>query len=274
MNLLKIPLTPAKHLDSPQERPGRIAKVHGIIVQSDIGSALGELFIRPLEMLDRWWGGLTEALPPLGSDPKMPGRRKPPLAMHAGLHVELEDGRHIVAEQLAGRLYEWLVNGLHWTPIEEFRARDRSGKGGWDATIPCKALRQVDEQEADEAVNRLNSIQGRPFIKEDCTAFIARVFGDEKRVFADSPIAHSLGFEFRSGEPAMPLIHRDYHFNKAEEARLRAEALRKLPDPVAAFDAMSIRQLRHRLVITGVCAAAVVAGILAVRESRGRRRVG
>ncbi len=54
------------------------------------------------------------------------------------------------------------------------------------------------------AISHLNDIRGRPFIREDRTAFIARVFRLKRRIFADSPILRSLGFEMRSGEPALP----------------------------------------------------------------------
>jgi hypothetical protein len=56
-----------------------------------------------------------------------------PLPMHAGLDVELEDGRRFVVEQPFGTLRENFVNGLNWTPLETFKRRDHAG---WDVTIP------------------------------------------------------------------------------------------------------------------------------------------
>ncbi|HEY2342216.1 MAG TPA: hypothetical protein VGH90_04255 [Chthoniobacteraceae bacterium] len=269
-SLLDLPLTPAKNLDSTQKRPARVAKVHGIILQSDIGSALGRLFIRPLEGLDQWWAGLLDGFLSLRNESKLPGARKPPLAMHAGIHVELENGECYVVEQLAGTIGSWVRDGLHWTPLKQFRARNHSSEGGWDITIPIEAFRQLAEPDAERAAERLNRIRGRPFLKEDCTGFISRAFGEEKRLFADSALARSLGFDLRSGEPAMPLIRRDYRFDPKTETRLRAEALRRLPDPVASSGTLSIRQLHHRLGITAICLAGMALGLFLRRQrSRG-----
>ena len=41
----------------------------------------------------------------------------PSLAMHAGIHLDLEDGREYVAEQLVGSFYLDFRNGLNWTPV-------------------------------------------------------------------------------------------------------------------------------------------------------------
>src|SRR5947208_217120 len=69
-------------------RPGRVQAVRGVVFQSDAKSDIGAWFIRPFESLDRRVAGLRRADEPS------------PLAMHAGLHVALDDGREYVAEQL------------------------------------------------------------------------------------------------------------------------------------------------------------------------------
>src|SRR5262249_23072549 len=143
-------------------RPGVVTGLCGIVFQDDGRSVIGRLFIRPFEALDRWVAGIP------------PSRERRPLAMHAGLHVVLEDGREVVAEQLVGTLYMDLQGGLNWTPIDEFRSRDR---GGWDLTLPATTFRRVDDRVVDEVVSRLNTIEGRAFIGEDCTAFVERAFG-------------------------------------------------------------------------------------------------
>ena len=111
-------------------RPGRVAELRGIIFQSDASSMVGAIFIRPIESFDRWQAGLA----------RTPGDA--PLAMHAGLHVVLEDGREFVAEQLVGTLFEDLKDALNWTPLERFRTREGAG---WDATVPATAFRGIDD---------------------------------------------------------------------------------------------------------------------------------
>ena len=111
-------------------RPGRVANLRGIILQSDKTSALGAWIIRPVEMLDLHLAGLGGPMD------------APALAMHAGLHVVLEDDREFVVEQLFGTPREDFVDGLNWTPLKTFRERDHAG---WDVTVPATAFRQVDE---------------------------------------------------------------------------------------------------------------------------------
>src|SRR3954447_162598 len=152
-------------------RPGRVVRLLGVILQNDGASHIGGIFIRPLETVDRQLAGADR--------PARPGY--PGLAMHAGLHVVMADGREMVAEQLIGSLRDNFSDGLNWTPIQEFRARDR---GGWDVTIPATGFRRIDEAAVDAIVDRLNTIDGRPFIAEDCTGFVERVFN--RRLFADS----------------------------------------------------------------------------------------
>src|ERR1051325_678694 len=101
------------------ERPGRVTAIRGIIFQSDGRSTIVRLFIRPFEALDRW---VVDALPRRG---------EPSLAMHCAIHLDIDGRGEYVAEQLVGSWYMDLRNGLNWTPIHDFRQRDR---GGWDAT--------------------------------------------------------------------------------------------------------------------------------------------
>ena len=106
----RLPAEPAA------ERPGRVAALKGIIFQSDPTSRNGKFLIRPIEAFDRWQAGLA----------RTPGDA--PLAMHAGLHVELDDGREFVAEQLVGSLFEDFEDGLNWTPVDDSApAKGRAG---------------------------------------------------------------------------------------------------------------------------------------------------
>lgn len=248
--------------------PGRVKRIVGIIFQSDAGSLLGRIFIRPMESLDQWWAGLFNHV---SFSETFSNRRAPhaSLGMHAGIHVELEDGSEHVVEQLAGGFQEWFVNGLHWTPIESFRNRERRDRGGWDVTVPAQDFRQVDEELERLTVDRLNWIQGRPFIHEDCTGFISRAFG-RRRIFADSPLMRSLGVDLRSGEPALPLIRRDAELPGGAEKLLHGKALRGLPDPAATSGSMSMRQLHHRLLITGTIMTGLLA-MLGIRLIKDRR---
>jgi hypothetical protein len=59
---------------------GRVIELRGIIFQSDNHSVLGAWLIRPIQMFDRRLAGLGKSV--FG----------PPLAMHVGLHVVIEDG--------------------------------------------------------------------------------------------------------------------------------------------------------------------------------------
>ncbi|HEY0792271.1 MAG TPA: hypothetical protein VGD78_14500 [Chthoniobacterales bacterium] len=210
----------------PRIRPGTVRELVGIIFQSDSVSVLGAWVIRPVETLDQRFSGLA----------RFPGG--PPLAIHAGLHVRLADGREMVAEQLFGTLFEDFSDGLNWTPLDRFRARDHRG---WDVTVPATCFRNVDNAAVEEAIAFLNRLEGRPFFGEDCTSMVERVF-NKRRLFADSPLAHFLGFGgLRVGDPALPLLRPDAHVSPQAEALLRADALRHLPDPKSAWNAPSWR---------------------------------
>jgi hypothetical protein len=224
-------------------RPGRVAAIRGIVFQSDGRSTIGRLFIRPFEALDRWVVGV------------LPRPGETSLAMHAGIHIEIEGLGEYVAEQLVGSWYMDLHNGLNWTPIDDFRKRDR---GGWDVTVPAAGFRRVDASVVQETVDQLNRIDGHPFIGEDCTAFIERAFG-ERRLFADSPVLRTLGIGMRIGDPALPLLRRDAQLDTRARELLQFETIKDLPDALAEADAPNMRLWAHRLlplVPIGVTAAA------------------
>jgi hypothetical protein len=261
---------PSPTRESVRTRPGRVAALHGLIIQSDAVNPIGRFFIRPVEALDLICAGVSDVGRLLGFS----GREETPgLGMHAGLHVRLEDGREFVAEQLCGGWREWFVNGLHWTPLESFRKRGNPAAGGWDVTVPMDCFRQVDPAGEEYALAQLNQVRGIGFIHEDCTAFIARVFGPNHRLFADSPIMSAIGVYMRSGEPALLLVKRNAQLPARSAALLRVDALRQLPDPIAANDSMSLRQLHFRCIL--ICMACValagVVGMLRVPARWTRR---
>ena len=223
-------------------RPGRVAKLRGIIFQSDASSVVGAIFIRPIESFDRWQAGLA----------RTPGDQ--PLAMHAGLHVVLDDGREFVAEQLVGTLFEDFEDALNWTPLPRFRTREAAG---WDATVPATAFRGVDDAVVAEVIERLNTaIAGRPFLDEDCTEFIERAFGG-RRLFGDSPTGQSLGFGLRVGDPALPLLRPDAQLDARTTGLLRVETVRAQPDPTAAHGSPNAHRWLGRIIVWSVLALAL-----------------
>jgi hypothetical protein len=226
-------------------RPGRITALRGIIFQSDGTSWVGELCIRPVEAFDRWQAGLTVG----------PGVES--LAMHAGLHVALEDGREFVAEQLVGTWFENFHDALNWTPLADFQARDHSQ--GWDVTVPATTFRGIDDEAVQEAVDYLNVIEGHPFLGEDCTTFVERAFGG-RRLFGDSPTARNLGIGLRVGDPALPLLRRDAQLEPRAEALLRVQLVRTQEDPLAGHAAPNARIWLGRIVVWTI--VGVLAGSL------------
>ncbi len=236
---------------NPQNRPGTVREIVGIAFQSDTLSILGVWIIRPIESIDRRVAGLGRTL------------HAPPLAIHAGVHVRLEDGREFVVEQLFGNPREDFVDGLNWTPIDAFRARDHRG---WDVTVRAEAFRNVDEAAMREAIDFLNRIQGRPFFGEDCTTFVERVF-NKRRLFADSPTSRLLGFGLRVGDPALPLLRPDAKLDPRTERLLRADTLKQLPDPTSSYSSPNWRTRARNFLKLGVAVA------LAVAAYRYRRRV-
>ena len=241
------PIAKLTELPPPSpERPGRVQKLMGIIFQSDQKSVLGSWIIRPVEMLDRWLAGL-------GRSPDTPS-----LAMHVGIHVLIEDGREFVVEQLVGTAFEDFVDGLNWTPLETFRARDR---GGWDVTIPATAFRGIDNDIVKGTIDFLNMISVRPFFDEDCTKMVERAFG-KRRMFADSPAARTVGFGLRVADPALALLRPDVRLDDRSEFLLRAETLRALPDPVTEWAAPNARHVTKRVLFLGMMGLTAVGLVL------------
>ena len=214
------------------ERPGRVASIRGIVFQSDGQSTVGRMFIRPFEALDRWIVGV------------LPRPRQPSLAMHAGIHLVLDDGRDYVAEQLVGSFYMDFRNGLNWTPLDDFNQRDR---GGWDVTVPATAFRHVDDHIVEQTLRRLNGIEGHPFLGEDCTAFIERAFGG-MRLFADSPLLRAFGIGVRIGDPALPLLRPNASLEQEARQKLQFETIKNLPDALADVDSPNMRLWAQRFV--------------------------
>jgi hypothetical protein len=232
-------------------RPGEVTAIRGIVFQSDGRSTMGRLFIRPFEALDRWVVGILPR----------PGQQS--LAMHAGIHIEIQGRGEYVAEQLVGSFYMDFRNGLNWTPIDDFTNRDR---GGWDVTVPARCFRRVGDQVVQETVDRLNRIDGHPFIGEDCTAFVERAFGD-RRLFADSPLLRWFGFSDRIGDPALPLLRHDAELDLRASELLQFERIRDLPDPTADVGAPNLRMWAQRLL-----PAAVLAPVMLRLYSSASRR--
>jgi hypothetical protein len=235
-------------------RPGTVTAIRGIVFQNDGRSTVGRIFIRPMEALDRWIVGI------------LPRPGEPPLAMHAGIHVEIEGALDYVAEQLVGSFYLDLRNGLNWTPYEKFAERDR---GGWDVTVPATNFRGVDEHAVGETVRNLNDIHGHPFIGEDCTAFIERAFGG-RRLFADSPLLRALGLSARIGDPALPLLRPDAAIDAAARVKLQFDKIKDLPQALADPESPNLQLWAHRLIPLALLAggAAAVYSSLAGGASR------
>jgi hypothetical protein len=246
----------AKGIPAAAVRPGRVAELRGIIFQSDGTSWVGEIFIRPVEAFDRWMAGLPATTPGHTS-----------LAMHAGLHVALEDGREFVAEQLVGTRFENFQDALNWTPLADFQARDH-GKG-WDVTVPATEFRGVDAAAVQQAIDYLNAVTGHPFLGEDCTGFVEKAFGG-RRLFGDSPTARNLGIGLRVGDPALPLLRRDCQLEPRAEALLAVSTVRDQDDPLAGHGAPAARVWVGRVVVW------LVVGLLlgTVYRSAFRRKPG
>jgi hypothetical protein len=240
---------------SKAERPGRVVRLNGVIVQSDKTSWLGAWLIRPVEMFDLHLAGIGREI---GSEP---------LAIHAGLHVELEDGRSFVVEQLFGTPRENFVSGLNWTPLETFKARDHAG---WDVTIPSADFRKIDQNINGEVIEFLNRIEGQPFFGEDCTGLVERAFG-KRRLFADSPTASLIGFGMRVGDPAHMLLRSDARFDPETEGLIRADVLRALPDPKADYDDPNGRLwIKRALLALAIVALPIALKSLIRRRPRGK----
>ena len=249
-------LTQLSNVPVAAQRPGRVVSLKGVIFQSDASSVIGALFIRPLETFDRWQAGLA----------RTPGDE--PLAMHAGLHVAIEDGREFVAEQLVGSLFEDFEDALNWTPLEAFRRRETTG---WDVTVPATAFRGIDDATVAEAVANLSTVRGHAFLGEDCTMFIERVFGG-RRLFGDSPTGQALGVGLRVGDPALPLLRPDAELDPRARRLLRVSVVSQQPDPLAAPDALNAHLWFGRIVVWSVVLAFTAGVAEAVRCHKRRKR--
>jgi hypothetical protein len=216
-------------------RPGKVMELRGIVFQSDKRNEIGSGVIRAVETFDRWQAGLV----------REPG--EPPLAMHVGMHVVIEGGAEYVLEQLIGNWFEDFEDGMNWTPLRQFQEREGAG---WDATVPATAFRGIGEAEVGRAVSTMNGIVGRPFIAEDCTMLVERVFGG-RRLFGDSPTAHNLGFGWRVGDPALPLLRAEAALDERSRRLLRWNTVAGLPDARAAHDAPNARVWSGRAIAWG-----------------------
>ena len=195
---------------------------------------------------------------------RMPG--DPPSAIHVGLHVLIQDDREFVVEQLCGTPRENFVDGLNWTPLETFPARDH---GGWDVTVSATTFRQINDAIVLETIEHLNVIQERPFVEENCTMFVERAFG-KRRMFADSPTGRLLGVDLRVGDPALPLLRPDARLDRKAEGLLRADMIRRLPDALTKWDAPNARLIGRRLLFLLLVFGAV-GGLGFFRSKRAMR---
>jgi len=239
----------------PALRPGRVSQLKGVIFQSDGASTIGRIFIRPLESLDRLMAGL------------LPKAGEPSLAMHAGLHVVIDDQHEYVVEQLVGTFYMDFRNGLNWTRLPDFRRRDR---GGWDVTVPATQFRGIDEPIVEQVVQGLNRIEGHPFLGEDCTAFIERAFGG-RRLFADSPLLRGLGIGMRVGDPALPLLRRDAVLEPRTASLLQFDQIRDLPDALAGPESPNAWLWTYRLLPVLVIGSLIGHQVAGAHSSASRR---
>jgi hypothetical protein len=235
---------------STHHRPGRVREITGIVLQSDGQSTFGKWLIRPLERLNRRIVGIQ-------TDPDGPS-----LAMHTAIHTDLETGpgqrEEWVAEQLHGTRRNYFQSGFNWTPIETFRARDR---GGWDVTIPATAFRQIDERQVRTTVERLNTLEGHPFVREDCTAFVEHMFSHQ--MFAHLPVLGLVGLEARIGDPALPLLRPDAPLTPEQSRLIRFSEIRHLADTPWGFEPPLT--LGRSLGVLAASAAAMLAAYLLVR---------
>jgi len=225
---------------STHRRPGIVREIKGIVSQSDGQSTFGGWFIRPLEKIDRRVAGVH-------FDPQGPS-----LAMHAAIHLVLENGEEWVAEALHGTLQNYFSTGFNWTPIETFQDRDR---GGWHVTIPATAFRTIDDEQVRRTVARLNTLEGHPFVREDCTAFMEHMFSHQ--MFAHLPILGLLGVEVRIGDPALPLLRRDADLDPEAARLLRFDEIKDLADTPWGFQPSAASMLVPRYLAAGIVGAMV-----------------
>jgi hypothetical protein len=120
-----------------------------------------------------------------------------------------------------------------------------------------------------EAQARLNTIQGHPFVGEDCTAFIERAF-QGRRLFADSPVLRRLGIGVRVGDPALPLLRPDAELDQHARLLLQYDDIKDLPDASADAGSPNASLWLGRLVPT-VLIGWGVGHALAAYSSASRR---
>jgi hypothetical protein len=135
--------------------------------------------------------------------------------------------------------------------------------------VPATAFRRVDARAVDETLERLNAIEGHPFIGEDCTAFVERAFGG-RRMFADSPLLRSIGVAARIGDPALPLLRPDAQLEPQVARKLQFDTIKHLPHAEADPESPNMQLWAHRLVPIALLAA-LAAGV--TRRLRGDRRL-
>jgi hypothetical protein len=181
----------------------------------------------------------------------------------------LEDGREFVAEQLVGTLFEDLRDGLNWTPLEEFQKREGAG---WDVTVPATDFRWINDAAVEEAIVNLNTAPGHPFLGEDCTMFIERMFGG-RRLFGDSPTGQALGLGLRVGDPALPLLREEANLDERAKKLLRLSVVSQQAVAFAAHDAPNARVWLGRAIVWSVLLGLVAgsAGFARRHERRKRR---
>jgi hypothetical protein len=101
-------------------------------------------------------------------------------------------------------------------------------------TVPATAFRQVDRQQVATTVERLNTLEGHPFIREDCTAFVEHMFSHQ--LFAHLPILGLIGIEVRIGDPALPLLDPNAQLTPEQARLLRFDEIRDLADTPWGFE--------------------------------------
>ncbi len=186
-----------------------------------------------------------------------------PLASHAGVHVVVEDGSELVAENLCGTMYENLTDALNWTPVAEFAARDR---GGWHLTVPTSCFRDVDDALERRVVDRLNHVDGEPFVRENCVAFIERVFA--QYMFIGSPTLRAVGIHRHVPDPALPRLRPDADLDERAKRLLRLQAVRSRWVSNEALDARL--RLYRVLAVSGLAASGAIGIGMLVRARRPR----
>jgi hypothetical protein len=112
-------------------------------------------------------------------------------------------------------------------------------------TIPAEAFRAIDAGVVNQTTERLNAIEGHPFIGEDCAAFLERAFGN-RRLFADSPFLRALGATVRVSDPALPLLKPDAHIAEPARTYLQFDRIKYLPEAIADVESPNMRPWAHR----------------------------